>query len=157
MTELPTPVNYQQRSSPEPSMDWKAIHGPASCSSHADMVAQLTSLMDDGMTVYCGLGASPAVTPSSPFGTCSRPWLADELSLLTFLRRSVLAGGGACKWSPASGALQHEARGHGNMGMERTPGLACAESESALHPKGLCLRQASPRRQPSVAPPPPGC
>ena len=82
-------------------MDWKAIHGPASCSSHADMGAQLTSLTDDGMTVYCGLGASPAVAPSSPFGPCSRPSLADKLTFVpTFLRRSFLTGGRAC----ASGA-----------------------------------------------------
>ena len=67
-------------------MDWKAIHGPASCSSHADMGAQLTSLMDDGMTVYCGLGALSAVEPSSPFGLCSRPSLANELSLATYPR-----------------------------------------------------------------------
>ena len=72
-------------------MDWKAIHGPASCSSHADMGAQLTSLMDDGMTVYCGLGVSPAIAPSSPFGPCSRPSLADKLTFRpTFLRRSFL-------------------------------------------------------------------
>ena len=87
-------------------MDWKAIHGPASCSSHADMGAQLTSLMDDGMTVYCGLGALSAVEPSSPFGLCSRPSLANELSLSTFFRCSVLIGGGACKCE----VVEHEAR-----------------------------------------------
>ena len=62
-------------------MDWRAIHGAGSCSRKADMGAHLTSLMDDGMTVYCGGGSLPAAATSSPSGPCSSDSLADESSL----------------------------------------------------------------------------
>ena len=95
-------------------MDCNATHGPASCSSHADMGAQLTSLMHVGKTVQCGLAASPAVASSSPSEPCSRPSLPDKLPFLpTFLRRSVLIGG-ACKCGALveahrdAGAAEHE-------------------------------------------------
>ena len=83
----------QWRSSPEPSMDWRAIHGPASCSSHADMGAHVTSLMDVGRTVYCGVGSLPAAAPSSPSGPCSWSSLAEKSPLRCLI---FCFGGGAC-------------------------------------------------------------
>ena len=62
-------------------MDWRAIHGAGSCSRKADMGAHLTSLMDVGMTVYCGGGSLPTAATSSPSGLCSQDSLADESSL----------------------------------------------------------------------------